>query len=91
MASAVLERQFESHLSDVWWRCFQHVSERRTINVSIHRTVRIELRMVERVKGFETEFERLAFREFGCLVHSEVEIVDARTVKEAPLGVSLRP
>jgi len=47
--------------------------------------------MVECVEGFETEFEHRALREFRCLVQSDVEIVDARPIEKAPLGVFLRP
>ena len=47
--------------------------------------------MIESVEGFETEFERLGFREFGHFVQSDIEIVNTRPVEEASLDVSLRP
>ena len=47
--------------------------------------------MVEGVESFEAEFERLTLREFGDFMEGDVEIVNAWTVEEAPLGVSLRP
>jgi hypothetical protein len=43
--------------------------------------------MVEGVEGFETEFERLAFGKFCHLVESNVEIVDAWPVEEAPFSI----
>src|ERR1700730_11346391 len=90
-ALAVSERHFERHLSEAWRRGFQHVSERRTANVSVHRAVRVELCVVERVEGFETELERLGFCKFCDFMESDVEIVNTRPVEEAPLGVPLCP
>jgi hypothetical protein len=42
--------------------------ERLIINVSIYRTVGIELGMVEGVEGFEVKLQCLRFRNFGDLV-----------------------
>ena len=51
------ERQLQRDLSDTRWRCFQHMSECQAADVSVDRTVRIELCVVEGVEGFEAEFE----------------------------------
>ena len=51
---------------------------------------RAELCMVERVESFKPEFERVGFCEFCVLMESDVEIVNARPIKEAALSVSLR-
>jgi hypothetical protein len=47
--------------------------------------------MVERVEGFEAEFERLGFGKSCDFTESHVEIVNARPVEEAPFGVPLSP
>src|SRR5258708_2316501 len=86
-----LKIELNSNLSDSWWRCLQHASERRVIDVSVDRAVRVELCVVERVESFKPEFERLGFCEFCVLMESDVEIVNARPITEAALGVSLRP
>jgi hypothetical protein len=86
-----LEIELQGDLSDAWWRCLQHVSEGRTINVSVDRAVRVKLCVVEGVEGFETEFKRLGLGKLSNFVKSNIEIVNARPIEEAALSVSLSP
>jgi hypothetical protein len=53
------------------------MAKRRVVYVSVHRGIRIKLRVVKRIKRFEAEFERLGFDEFSNLVQSDIEIVVA--------------
>ena len=46
------ESEFDRNLPDPRWRCFQHVSECRAVDVSVDRAVGIKLRVVEGVEGF---------------------------------------
>ena len=60
------------------------MSEGWAADVAVHRPVRIELRMIECIEGFETKFERFAFGDFRRLTESDVKIIDARSVEEPP-------
>jgi hypothetical protein len=50
-----------------------------------------KLRVVKRIKRFETEFERLGFGEFSNFPQSDIELLMPRPVEEVALGVSLSP
>ena len=48
----------------------------------------IELRMIEHVKEFGADLERLRLSNFGALHQTDVEIVDSGAVEELTIGVA---
>src|SRR6202034_1292919 len=63
-------------------------SERRAVDVAVHRSRSIELRGVEDVESLEAELQRLRFSERHALQQSHVVVVDARAGEESALGVA---
>jgi hypothetical protein len=51
------------------------MARRRVVYVPVHRAIRIKLRVVKRIKRFETKFERLGLGEFGNFVQRDIELL----------------
>src|SRR5437016_4596188 len=62
-----------------------NLAERRAHDVAVHGAGAVELRPVEDVEGFDTDFEVPRLVERDALNQRKIEVFDARTVEE-PAG-----
>jgi hypothetical protein len=80
-------------LTDARIGCFGDETKSTALvaDVSVNRVAAIELRVVEDIEHLQTKLQRARLGEVRHLVESHVEVVDARAVEVAALGVTLRP
>ena len=53
----LLELELNRKLRNAWRRRFQDLPKRRVADIAIDRTASIKLSMVERIEGFQAQFE----------------------------------
>src|ERR1700731_5423270 len=86
----LLEAELRSDLTDPGICRAQNVAEGCIADVSIDRSVRVELRVVEDVEHLQPKLQRARFGEAGHLVQRHIVVVDARPVEHPAPGVALR-
>lgn len=59
---SALEEKFCAKLDEAGWRGADDIAESRAVNVAVNGLRAEELRMVERVEGFDAELQRFRFR-----------------------------
>ena len=69
----------------------QDMTEGRIADISVHRSIWIELRMVEDVEHLQSKLQRTRFGEGGHLVQSHVVVVGTKPIEHPALGIALVP
>src|ERR1700733_2201672 len=84
----LLEDELNRCLHQTGWGRADNLSERRAVDIAVHGCWSVELGVVEQVEPLEAELQRLGFSERNTFQQGHVVVVDARSVKEAALGVA---
>src|SRR5271154_3986603 len=81
-----LEEEFGAELHEARGSCADNLAESGAVDVAVDGLRAEELRVVENIKGFDSELERLGFCQADVLEKSHIVIVHPRAVEEAAAG-----
>ena len=90
ISSLTLEIEFRAELHEAWRTGADHLAKSRTADISPDGLRSEKLRVIEYIEAFETELQRLRFRDTQILQQSKIEIVHARATEKPALGGSWR-
>src|SRR4051812_22608804 len=80
-----LEQEFQAQLQEPRWSRVNDLSKKIAAEIAVNCRGAEKLGVVEYVKRFETEFERLRFGEANVFGESEIRIEATRAVEETPI------
>ena len=89
-AVSISKSHFHCELNQSWSGGANDLTKGRTVNIAVHGTRAVKLRMVEYVKCVQPELEGFRFGQPQAFLHCHVVVVDPRTREESPAGGSRR-